>query len=169
MGDSFEDARYRNASADATITVTVKDGSYPVTNLTGRIWLETEDGGLLPCPNGTIPDSETSTTGVYTWAAPIRAGGGSTYDPSINTPKIEITYVKIEGQDRVACPTPVIFNSGDLNGDLMVGIQDVVIFKPLYLDGILGIYNYSIDYHFDRAINLSDLVRFAGTSNTACD
>ena len=47
----------------------------------------------------------------------------------------------------------------------LIGEADTIVFVPLYTGGS---YDYSIDFFFDGAINLSDLVLYAGGLNTSC-
>ena len=46
----------------------------------------------------------------------------------------------------------LIYNSTDMNGDLLVNLTDVALFIPL-----LGSTSYEADYNFDGIVNLTDM------------
>jgi hypothetical protein len=161
-----------SASVDATITLTVIDTDgfqvfqYPFEDM----WLETSAGGLVLCNGGSTADASTGVNGQTTFSGALYAGGGSYYDKDI--PANEQCIVMIDGTalSQATSAMDILFNTGDLNGDLLVGVQDTTLFKPAYISGTSGAltYDYSIDYYFDEAITLSDLVLFAGVANTSC-
>lgn len=159
---------------DATITVTVIDTfgnpifQYPFEDM----WLETANGGLLLCNGGSVSDASTDVNGQTTFSGTLFAGGCSFYDLTSN----EQTVVIIDGNPITSggSAMDIIFNTADLSGDLLVGVQDTALFKPLYIGGTTGTMDYavdflySVDYYFDERITLSDLVLYAGVANTTC-
>jgi hypothetical protein len=161
-----------SASVDATITLTVIDTDgfevfqYPFEDM----WLETDAGGLVLCNGGSTADASTDINGQTTFSGTLFAGGGSYYDKDI--PANEQCVVMIDGTalSQATSAMDILFNTADLTGDLIVGVQDTSLFKPRYLNGTNApfVYDYSIDYYFDEQITLSDLVLFAGVANTAC-
>ena len=165
-GDMISAAKEMMSSTpvDATITLTVLDiyGNpvfmYPKEDM----WLETDSGGILPCTDGTIADADTDINGMTTFSQTVYIGGGSAYVPSVS---IERTIVVIDGMPLTQPGLDILFNTGDLSRDRLVGVSDSALFKPLYTGGV---YAYDIDYYFDGAITLSDLVLFAGAMNTQC-
>jgi hypothetical protein len=157
---------------DATVTLNVIDTfgfpifQYPFEDM----WLETADGGLKLCNGGSTADASTDVNGQTTFSRALFAGGGSAYN------KVTLTYepciVMIDGTalSSVGSEMSIIFNSADLNGNKQVGVEDTVLFKPLYIAGTQApfVYDYKIDFYFDHQITLSDLVLYAGVSNTVC-
>lgn len=55
-------------------------------------------------------------------------------------------------------------NSPDIDGNLVVNLQDVVLFSS----DMSGTYNFRSDFNFDGIINLSDLAFLAGGMGTTC-
>jgi hypothetical protein len=156
---------------DATITLTLLDTfgnpifQYPFEDM----WLETDDGGLLLCNGGSTADGSTDVNGETTFSGALFAGGGSYYDKTI--PSNEQTIVIVDGDPLTSAGSAldIIFNTADLSRDLIVGVQDTALFKPRYINGTtMGLYDYSVDFYFDEQITLSDLVLYAGVSNTTC-
>jgi hypothetical protein len=174
LGNRIDHAKAAASSAavDATITLNVIDTfgnpifQYPFEDM----WLETDAGGLILCNGGSTADFSTDVNGQTTFSGPLFAGGGSFYDKV--TPANEQCIVMIDGTplSSAASAMDILFNSGDLTGDLLVGVQDTSLFKPKYLAGTQApfVYDYAIDYYFDQVITLSDLVLFAGVANTSC-
>jgi hypothetical protein len=155
---------------DATITLNVVDAfgvaifQYPFEDM----WLETAAGGLALCNGGSVADASTDINGDTTFSGALFAGGGSAYVPSVS---VEQCIVMIDGYPLVQPGFDILFNSGDLTGDTLVGVQDTALFKPLYINGTnptTPVYDYSVDFYFDEVITLSDLVQYAGASNTQC-
>lgn len=174
LGNPINGAKAAASSdpVDATITLTVIDTfgnpifQYPFEDM----WLQTDDDGLILCNGGSTADFSTNVNGQTTFSGTLFAGGGSYYDKTI--PANEQCIVIIDGTalSQAASALDIIFNTADLTGDLIVGVQDTALFKPLYLAGTQApyVYDYAIDYYFDEVITLSDLVLFAGVANTAC-
>lgn len=71
--------RPAGSPVDATIHLVLLDPcDYPIWNFPREVmWLESGDGGLVPCAGGTVADSRTGTDGHTSWSAPLRAGGHS--------------------------------------------------------------------------------------------
>lgn len=161
-----------SASVDATITLTVVDTDgfnvfqYPFEDM----WLETDAGGVALCNGGSTADASTDVNGEATFSGTIFAGGGSAYDMGLSTWEQCIVIIDGTPLSNATSALDIIFNTADLSGDLIVGVQDTALFKPAYIAGTTGAYTYaySIDYYFDEQITLSDLVLFAGVANTTC-
>ena len=58
------------------------------------------------------------------------------------------------------------FNSADINGDLIVNLDDVIYFTQMYFSGE---YHYAVDYYFDGVLNLNDIIYFMWNMNTLCE
>lgn len=146
---------------DATITVTLLDAGglpiflYPFEDM----WLETSMGGLVPCNGGTVADASTDINGVTTFTGALFAGGYSDRSGG------ETCQVVINGSALIGSDMNILFNSSDIDGNGAQGTSDTIAFVPVYTGG--G-YDYSIDFFFDGAITLSDLVLYAGGLNTTC-
>jgi hypothetical protein len=157
---------------DATITAVIVDSIVPYDPIFQYpfedMWLETSMGGLLLCNGGSVADASTDVNGETTFSGALFAGGGSSYDLLTN----EQTIVIVDGDPITSAGSAldIIFNTADLNGDLIVGVQDTTLFKPAYISGTGSppVYDYAIDYYFDKQITLSDLVLFAGVANSTC-
>jgi hypothetical protein len=173
QGNSINGCKYASSTtpADATITLNVVDEfgaaifQYPFEDM----WLESAAGGLVLCNGGSVADGSTDINGDATFSGPLFAGGGSWYEPTVS---IEQCVVMIDGYPLYGGGLDIIFNTADLDGNLLVGTQDAVIFTPLYAsltaDPLNPGYDYTVDFYFDLAINLQDVVLFAGSLNTQC-
>ena len=141
---------------DATISVIVKDGSgtpivaYPSEDM----WLESTDGGMVPCAGGTPADFSTDALGYTEWATPLQAGGWS----------FGTCAVVING-NQVPQVLAVGFNSADLDGSLAVNLSDVQAFASDYYSG--G-YVFRADLFFDGALNLTDIQKMASGYGAQC-
>lgn len=146
---------------DATITVTLVDSGgnpiylYPFEDM----WLATSLGGLVACNGGTVADGSTDINGQATFSAALYAGGSS---DRVGGEKCRVI---VNGSALVGSDLNILFNSPDMDGSLIVDLTDTVAFVPLYTGGA---YDYSVDFFFDGAINLSDLVLYAGGLFVAC-
>jgi len=146
---------------DATITVTLLDAGglpiflYPFEDM----WLETSMGGLVPCNGGSVADGSTDINGVATFSGALFADG---YSDRTDDEKCQVI---INGSALIGSDLDILFNSSDIDGNGAQGTSDTIVFVPLYTGGS---YDYSIDFFFDGAINLSDLVLYAGGLNTSC-
>jgi len=141
---------------DGTITLTLLDGNInPVSDFPLEdIWLRSTDGGMAPCIGGTNPDYNTDPFGQTVWQAPLMAGGSS----------LAFMQVSVNGQLIQGPGLPLAVNSADINGDLVVGLPDIVAFASDYF----GSYGFRSDFHCDGALNLSDLGKFASGMGTRC-
>jgi len=146
---------------DATIIVTLNDAAgnpiylYPFEDM----WLETSLGGLVPCNGGTISDFSTNISGQTSFSAALYAGGYSDFDAG------EKCRVIVNGTALVGSDLDILFNSADINGDLVNTLSDTVAFVDVYTGAV---YDYKADFSYDGIINLSDLVLYAGGLNVAC-
>jgi hypothetical protein len=71
----------------------------------------------------------------------------------------------VNGTALVGSDLDILFNSADINGDLVNTLSDTVAFVNVYTGTV---YDYSADFSYDGIINLSDLVLYAGGLNVAC-
>lgn len=145
---------------NATITLTLRDGNgdpiylYPSEDL----WLETSAGGMVHCNGGTVAAFSTNASGVTTFVGPFLAGKQS------NRTGSEKTIVMVSGSALNGSQLDILFNSPDIDGNLVVNLSDTV----LYAQNATGSYNYRSDFFFDNAINLSDTVLYAQGLGAAC-
>jgi hypothetical protein len=159
----FEAKTEGGGEVDATITVTLLDATgapiflYPFEDM----WLGSSLGGLVPCNGGSVADGSTNISGDATFSGAMFAGG---YSDRVGGEKCQV-IVNGSALTSAGSDLSVLFNSSDIDGNGLVGLSDTVIFVPLYTGG--G-YDYSIDFFFDGAITLSDLVLYAGGLNTVC-
>ena len=143
---------------DATVTLFIWDaGGTPIAGFPAEdMWLESLDGGLVPCIGGTIADSNTDAAGSTTWATPLHAGGHSE----------ALVEVLVNGGPLDSSPPGLAlsFNSPDINGDLTVDLSDVPLFAEDYFSG----YNFRSDFHRDGQLDLKDLVVLAQAYGANC-
>jgi len=158
-GDSFSGAQAFGlgpGTANALITVTLLDINFvPVVNYPREdVWLEAN--GLCYCPDGNIADANTDANGMTQFDLPLRAGGCSD-DGS--------TVIWVNG-DAINNPPldHLLYNSPDMNCDLVVNLTDIVFFSQVYY----GAYDYCADFYWDGSINLSDIVFLAQHNSHAC-
>jgi hypothetical protein len=143
---------------DATITLTVVDPNgdlvpnYPAVDM----WLETEEGGLAYCSNGTVADQATDANGQTFWVEPLEAGGCTDGEGVV---------VVIAGMPLTGPPLDLICRSPDFNGDLEVDLSDIVALTQLLGSGSGG----CADFNNDGAVNLSDIARFTPAIGSGCD
>ncbi len=91
----------------------------------------------------------TDADGMTAVALPLRGGGhGTAADFELSAPDVTCELNLDRG---------LMFNSPDLNGDLLVNLSDVVLFARDFS----GPYNYRSDLYWDGEVNLDDLVYFA--------
>lgn len=143
------------ATVDATITLTLVDsGGDPIVNYPREdLWLESGNGGLLPCSDGTVADVNTDANGQTYWTAPLRAGGHSVG---------EQLYVMLAG-GRMQQGLDIVVKTPDLNGDRTVSLPDVVLFTQA-----LGTDDQASDFNNDGVVDLADIVRFAAAIGASC-
>lgn len=157
-GDRFAEAQNGSGQmVDATIVLYLRDcDALPIASFPAEdLWLETVDGGLVPCMGGATADSDTDTEGRTTFSQPLRAGGMSAGE----------VLIMVSGLPAIWPPyLPLMFNSPDLNADHMVNLSDLAVFAGDFY----GDYQYRSDLFHDGVINLIDLVRMAGAFGANC-
>ncbi|MEN8005816.1 MAG: hypothetical protein ABFS42_02330 [Candidatus Krumholzibacteriota bacterium] len=157
-GDTFDQAFLPvGGRVDATITLILRDaGEQPIANFPREdMWLESEDGGLTPCPMGNIADANTDANGMTYWQNPMYAGGNSQ----------ALTVVMVSGMlIEYTVGVPLSYNSPDINADRVVNLTDVQMFT---LDFFTG-YDFRSDFYRDGVVNLSDLPALAYAIGAAC-
>jgi len=123
------------------------------------IWLMDNEGDLVPCNGGSIPDQNTDAEGMTMWTNPLRAGGH--VEPGDNN---QVAFFVIGW--ILEPPTMLDFrlNSTDLNGDGLVNLVDFASFSEMYF----GPYEYACDFHWDGVFNLLDLVEMSSTYGAQC-
>jgi len=146
-GNPFTEARDpAGNTVDVTITLNLMDGApSPIVNFPHEdLWLESSDGGLVPCLGGTCADENTDGNGMTWWTAPLRAGGYS------QSPIL----VMVNGSALVSNSGLLLnTNSPDINGDLAVQLSDVGFFAGDFY----SVYNFRSDFNGDGILNLSDV------------
>lgn len=157
-GSAFADAYLPGGgTADATITLILRDGGgVVIPGFPGEdLWLESADGGMVPCTGGTVADFNTDVNGVTTWENPLAAGGQST----------ALCQVIVSGDPLTSnSGLAISFNSADINGDGAVNLTDVGNFSTDFY----GAYNYRSDFVADGVLNLSDVGKLAVGVGAAC-
>ncbi len=156
-GSTFAEAQLLDGTyVDATITMTLFDcygdpiAYYPAEDL----WLESLDGGLIPCIAGTIADENTDENGATYWLDPLMAGGSS----------LEFCFAFVSGIWVEEIHLPLLFNSADMNGDGVVNLTDVAMFSAVFF----GSYHYSADFYCDGQMNIADVGRMALGVGASC-
>jgi len=136
------------ATADATITVTVRDGlGAPIEFFPFEdIWLQSipdvAQRGLIACGGNATADANTDALGETVFANPLFAGGQST----------NITQVVISGDPLTSGDVGLRFNSPDINGDGATNLSDGGFFTVI----LFGAYSYTGDFNNDGVVNVSD-------------
>lgn len=144
-------------TVDATIYLQVIDWfDVPVPMFPWEdMWLESEDGELVPCIGGTCADEDTDAAGMTQWIEPLAAGGYSQ----------ALTGVLVNGENVTwDGGLPLNFNSPDNNGDLQVTIADVGWFATDFF----GNYHFRSDLFRDGTINLADYGRMVQGLGANC-
>lgn len=142
---------------DATITLELKNANWdPVANFPREdMWLEAQNGGLIPCVGGTIADANTDAFGITWWQNPVLGGGSS--EP--------LAIILVNGSHiELSSGVNLRFNSPDINGDLVVNLIDVAMFS----NDFFGAYDFRADFYRDGVINLQDLATFAQAYGGVC-
>lgn len=158
FGSPFSEAQIKGVGTviDATITMVVKDAfgevvaDFPAEDM----WLESEDGGMVPCVGGAAADFNTNDLGETTWATPLNAGGASE----------AVCFVMVNGGSLNGTPFALAFNSADLNGDGTVNLADVGLFSSAFF----GDYVFGADFYADGVLNLVDVGRLATGLGGSC-
>jgi len=150
-GSAFTEAQIFNqgTTVNASITLVVLDASgVPFPHFPAEdMWLESSDGGMVPCVGGSMADSDTGVNGQTSFVSPMRAGGYS----------MSSCVVMISGMALCQAPFDMYFNSADVNGDGVVNLIDLNLFATaLHFN-----FNFSVDFYCDGVLNLSDLGRFS--------
>ena len=150
------------AEAGATVYVWITDfGGDPLQGFPAEdIWLECVCSGTFgtcnPC--GACADHSTDPNGMTVFADPLEAGGWC-YEEGDSCFQVVVALFEF--------PVPnmnLYMNSADINGDLVVNIQDIAYFtQTLY-----GEYQYRADLMWDGVINLSDAVLMTQGNGMAC-
>jgi hypothetical protein len=157
-GNPFTEAHDEQGDVvDATITLYLRDpAGAPIPNFPFEdLWLETADGGVVPCIWSMIADQNTDANGMTLWTNPPVAGGHS-QGPVL---------VFVNGSALTSNPgLPLRFNSPDINGDLVVNLQDLAILAPDFFSG----YNFRSDLNGDSYLNLTDVSIFAQHLGAQC-
>jgi ABC-type Fe3+-hydroxamate transport system substrate-binding protein len=146
------------ADAGATITVTVLDaGGLPVPNFPFQdIWLSHPgDNSIALCQGGSTADFNTNALGVTTISGVISGGGWST------TTQVYINGTPLSGPNNP--PLTVGLNSPDINGDLIVNLNDFSAFGNDYDTNA-----FRSDLVFNGLVNLADFSRFGQTYFEQC-
>jgi len=144
--------------ADVRITLILIDGmGNPIANYPREdMWLVSAWGGLSRCPMGTAPDTTTDENGQTVFSGPFHAGGSNRSPEGIR--------VMISGSPLQSPALALSINSPDVNGDLVVNLSDVVNMAQALQSG----YDWRYDFNNDGAINLHDIVVFAGSFGMHC-
>ena len=148
---------FGGATTDATVTLTLLDAvmnpfvNYPAEDL----WIDTDTGTFVfcCCHFGTIADANTDINGQTTFTHPMFAGASG-----------EGLIIRVSGDALSQAPLDFLFNSPDINGDLLVNLTDVVLFSQNFF----GPYNYNSDFFWDGVLNLSDIVLLAQGMGAQC-
>lgn len=158
IGSAFMDAQIKDDGTvvDATIEMIVEDafGAIVANFPAEDMWLESGDGGMVPCTGGTTADQNTDASGFTTWANPLNAGGASE----------DVCYVYVNGQALNGVPFTLAFNSADMNGDGTVNLVDVGLFSGAFF----GAYDFGADFFADGVLNLVDVGRLAAGLGGSC-
>jgi hypothetical protein len=143
-------------SVDGTITVTLLDANtdviagFPAEDL----WLESVDGGMVPCVGGSTADGDTDENGVTDFQNALNAGGWSLANAT----------VVVSGDAITSAVFGLHFNSADMNGDGVVNLADVGSFSTIFY----GAYDFSADFFADGVLNLADVGLLATGVGAAC-
>lgn len=145
-------------TTDATITLTLRDSAgYPIVYFPAEdLWIESSNGGMARCPGGSIAEANTDYDGQTRWSGSFRAGGWSTGS----------LQVYVNGSPVTDGAVAIRVNSPDIDGNLSVDLADVAVFASHYFG--FDHYDYSCDYNFDGALNLSDIALLANGVGTVC-
>ncbi len=150
-GSPLTQAQVKNDGSlrDAHIELILRDyiGEPVVDYPAEDMWLESDDGGMIPCIGGAIADQNTEDAGFTHWTRPLRAGGHS------ESP----LRVFVNGMALPFAPFTLAIVSADMNGDGAVNLVDVSLFSNHFYGG----YDFAADYFADGVLNLLDVGRLA--------
>ncbi len=159
-GNAFDAAQIvgDGAVADATIEMIVNDAfGDVVANVPAEdMWLESTNGGMVPCIGGVAADQNTDEFGYTMWATALAAGGSDA-----GTCEIMLSGEAVVGGDA---PFALAFNSADISGDGVVNLVDVGLFSGI----LFGDYDFAGDFFADGVMNLADVGRMALGIGAAC-
>ncbi len=157
-GSSFSEAQIFNDGTvvDGTITMYVRNAwgnaiaDFPAEDM----WIESVDGGMVPCSGSANADVATDANGYTYWAEPLNASGWSLAD----------CVVYVNGLVLNQLPFQFYFNSADIDANGAVTLPDVTTFSGFFY----GSYHFSADFSADGVLNLVDVTRLANGLGTAC-
>ncbi len=159
-GNSFAEAQVmgNGTPVDAILMLQISDSNGdPISGFPQEdIWLESTNGGLVPCAGGTTMDSDTDEHGRSQWSEPLHAGG-------FDSGTCEVIFIG----SRLTCPglpLNLAFNSADINGDGVVNLVDTGLFAGI----LFGDFDFSADFFSDGVINLADVSRMAVGLGAGC-
>jgi len=146
-------------AADATVTVTVRDGlGAPIEFFPFEdIWLQsagTTGTGLAACGGNATADLNTDALGETTFGNPLFAGGWYT----------DATQVVISGDPLTSGDLNLRFNSPDINGDGATNLTDGGNFTV----DLFGSYSYRSDYNADNVVNITDAGYMSAALGAGC-
>lgn len=139
---------------DATITATLRDINgdpvflYPASD----VWLESDTKGFAYCAGGTNADGDSDINGETTFSNTLFAGFSGA------------GAVVVVNGEVINAPLDMLFNSPDIDGNLVVNLTDVILFAQAYY----GTYDYAADFYWDGNLNLSDIVILAVHNTHDC-
>ena len=146
-------------SADATITLTMRNGNYePIPYYPAEdIWLRwTDESQFFVCDGGTIPDSDTDIDGNTRWLAALRLGGHSE----------SLVQVVVGGTAlTTSSGFALSVNSPDINADGRVDLIDVGAFCRDFADPWTP---YRSDFASDGVMNVADVGKMVRGVGAAC-
>lgn len=120
------------------------------------MWLHGEEpADLSVCYRGSLADADTDADGYTTFSGALQAGGHSQAGLAVY-----VAGVKLWGGP----PLPITLNSPDINGDLVVNMQDLATFAIDYAQGP----TFRSDLVRDGVLDLKDVGRFAGALGVSC-
>jgi hypothetical protein len=146
------------AAAGCVVMVIVRDGNgQPIANFPFQdIWLDSANpSDLSLCPGGSVADGNTDATGRTTISGTLRGGGFTQGGLAVL-----LAGTPISGSPSL----PVLVNSPDITGDLMVNLGDVGPFSS----NLNGTYGFRSDFFHDGIINLADVGVFSEHLGATC-
>lgn len=151
------------ASKGLTVSVTVVDGNGdPIAGYGfSEVWLDDDGtGDIALCQGGSVADFNTNASGNTTISGAI-AGGGNTQSGM----NVYLAGVKLAGP-AIALDV----NSPDINGDLVVNLQDVSAFSADFnSDPNPANRPFRSDFSCDGNVDLVDVGRFAAANGQSCN
>jgi hypothetical protein len=156
-GSSFTEAGSFDGPVDATITLYLRSNTgnpipfYPRED----IWLA-DPWGDSYCLGGTIADHDTDINGETTWVNPLARGSWDDWFGFI---------VVVSGEPVTNGNLGIIYNSPDINGDLVVNLIDVSLFAEDYFGE--GFW-FRSDFEYDGVANLADIAKLSQAMGATC-